>query len=296
MASTTTDSGKRYRTECTGLALQTAKAHAAQSDVILFGACFCPFVHRVWIAFELLDEPYQYCMPFIYGTAPKDADAIAADEVDPYAKPADLLAVSPKGLVPALRFRRDQPRSLHESTIILEYFEDLAAQKGLSLILPDRSDPYARAQARLLGDHINRVLVPAFYRYLQAQDPDAHVSGGKEFNNAISTLVEKLEKAPQNSVGLWNQQEAETRLGWADVMAGPWLYRATVVLKHYRGWTPPGESSKTTEWIRRIVAHPVFARTTSTDDLYLDSYERYAFNRPNTSQVANAINAGKGLP
>lgn len=276
MASTTTDGGRRYRTECTGLALQTAKTHADQSDVILFGACFCPFVHRVWIAFELLNEPYQYY------------------EVDPYAKPADLLEVSPKGLVPALRFRGDQPRYLHESTVILEYLEDLAAQKGLSLILPDRSDPYARAQARLLGDHINRVLVPAFYRYLQAQDPEAQISGGKEFNDAISMLVEKLERAPPGSVGLWDPQL--DKLGWADVMAGPWLFRATVVLKHYRGWTPPEESSKTGAWIQRIVAHPVFASTTSTDDLYLDSYERYAFNRPNTSQVANAINAGKGLP
>jgi hypothetical protein len=36
--------------------------------------------------------------------------------------------------------------------------------------------------------------------------------------------------------------------------------------------------------------------TTSTDELYHDSYERYAQNRPNTSQVANAINAGRGLP
>lgn len=36
--------------------------------------------------------------------------------------------------------------------------------------------------------------------------------------------------------------------------------------------------------------------TTSTDDLYLDSYERYAQNRPGTSQLADAINGGHGLP
>ena len=36
--------------------------------------------------------------------------------------------------------------------------------------------------------------------------------------------------------------------------------------------------------------------TTSTDDLYIDSYERYAQNRPNTSMLADAINAGTGLP
>ena len=36
--------------------------------------------------------------------------------------------------------------------------------------------------------------------------------------------------------------------------------------------------------------------TTSSDELYLDSYERYAENRPDTSQVARAVNEGRGLP
>ena len=37
-------------------------------------------------------------------------------------------------------------------------------------------------------------------------------------------------------------------------------------------------------------------KTTSDDELYLDSYERYAENRPNTSQVRDAVNSGRGLP
>jgi hypothetical protein len=66
-------------------------------------------------------------------------------------------------------------------------------------------------------------------------------------------------------------------------------------------------------WIERLFDHPAFKSTCSTEELYLDSYERwvlvlvlrsgvshecyrYAFNRPNTSQVANAINSGRGLP
>lgn len=57
---TSTDSGKRYRTECTGRALETVQAHsAADAALTFFGACFCPFVQRVWIALELLGEPYQ---------------------------------------------------------------------------------------------------------------------------------------------------------------------------------------------------------------------------------------------
>lgn len=36
--------------------------------------------------------------------------------------------------------------------------------------------------------------------------------------------------------------------------------------------------------------------TLSMDDLYIDSYERYAQNRPNTSELADAINGGFSLP
>lgn len=61
--------------------------------------------------------------------------------------------------------------------------------------------------------------MPAFYRFLQAQDAEAQISGGKEFNEALSSLVDKLDKAPTSAVGLWDP--AATRLGWADVMAGP---------------------------------------------------------------------------
>lgn len=53
------DTGKTYHTTCTGLALETAKAHAEPADITLFGSCFCPFVHRVWIALEYLGIPYQ---------------------------------------------------------------------------------------------------------------------------------------------------------------------------------------------------------------------------------------------
>lgn len=49
----------------------------------------------------------------------------SVDEVDPYKKPADLLEVSPKGLVPALRLENySPPRAVNESTVILEFLEE----------------------------------------------------------------------------------------------------------------------------------------------------------------------------
>ncbi|KAJ8486994.1 hypothetical protein ONZ45_g14490 [Pleurotus djamor] len=183
-------------------------------------------------------------------------------------------------------------------------------------ILPNKAfshpptNPYAVALVRLQADHVNRVLVPAFYRYLQAQDEDAQIQGGKEYHAAIEHLVALLERTEAEIVSTGGASgEGEVRaakaglglyfeggdLGWIDVMAGPWLFRSTNVLKHYRSFVVP-EGPKFSTWLERLFNHPSFKATCSDEQLYLDSYERYAFNRPNTSQVANAINSGRGLP
>jgi len=287
------DSGKQYHRECTGDALITVSKHKQPESITLFGSCFCPFVQRVWAAFEYLGIPYQYY------------------EVDPYKKPKDLLEVSPKGLVPGLKFNDYMPpRALNESTVILEYLEDLASITSKRTLLPPSTNPYARALVRLQADHVNRNLVPAFYRFLQAQDPDAQIQGAKEYQTALEDLAAILERTEHEILGGGGVSgEGEKRalsiglglwveggdLGWTDVMVGPWLFRSTNVLKHYRGFElPPGPKLKA--WLHRLFDHPAFKATCSTEDLYFDSYERYAYNRPNTSQVANAINSGRGLP
>jgi len=85
-------------------------------------------------------------------------------------------------------------------------------------------------------------------------------------------------------------------LGFVDIMVAPWAFRATNVLKHFRGFEPPAGDGRYKRWSEAVFSHPAFAATCSTEELYLDSYARYAENRPNTSQVANAINSGRGLP
>ncbi|KAF8548259.1 glutathione S-transferase [Imleria badia] len=275
-----TDTGKLYHNHCTGEALHTVECHVADEHITLFAGCFCPFVQRAWVTLEHLGIPYK------------------TDEVDPYKKPQELLDLSPKGLVPALKLNNyTPPRALNESTVIMEYLEDLAATSTKQTLLPPISDPYARALVRLQSDHINRVLVPAFYRYLQAQDPAAQTAGETELRAAIETLVGLFERA-ENQVGGTGLWKEGGELGWADVMVGPWMFRANKVLKHYRGFVMP-EGTMLNAWLDRLFEHPAFKRTCSTDELYLDSYERrapYAFNRPNTSQVATAINTGRALP
>ncbi|EST07816.1 Glutathione S-transferase, N-terminal [Kalmanozyma brasiliensis GHG001] len=265
-----------YHTECTGQALDTVRAHSTPSELTLFGACFCPFVHRVWIALEYLGAPYQY------------------REVDPYKKPADLLELNPKGLVPALKLSNG--KGLAESTVILEYVDEkYGGGKGGKTLLPPLSDAYERAVYRLAVDKANRNLIPSFYRYLQAQEVEKQLEGAKEFTSHLTDFVKSM--SPPNPEGFWDGKS----LSVVDCTVAPWLFRATNVLRHFRGFEPEklleGDVlERWNKWTGAVFGLDAFKATTSTDDLYLDSYVRYAQNRPMTSQVADAINKGRGLP
>ncbi|KIK64605.1 hypothetical protein GYMLUDRAFT_258700 [Collybiopsis luxurians FD-317 M1] len=300
-----TDSGKPFWTECTGEALDTVKKHEKDEDLTLFGCCFSPFVQRVWVALEVLEFPYKYGIDLI----------LQYCEVDLRKKPRDpdLLEISPNALVPALKLNNfNPPKGLNESTVILEYINDLAeTTKGKSL-LPPLTNPYARALVRLQCDHISRSIVPAFYRYLLAQDQEIQISCGKEYYESIVTLMalfERMEKevvqcqvagvdgegkrnALAVGLGLWIDENED--IGLADVMVGPWLFRSNV-LKHYRGFELP-PSQKLNNWLHKLFNHPDFKRTCSTDELYFDSYERYAFNRAHASKLAKALNSGREMP
>ena len=48
------------------------------------------------------------------------------------------------------------------------------------------------------------------------------------------------------------------------------------VLAPYRGWPDPEEGTRWCKWIDAIEKDEAVKATTSGDELYLDSYERYA--------------------
>ena len=81
-----------------------------------------------------------------------------------------------------------------------------------------------------------------------------------------------------------------------DVQVAPWILRTSRVLKPYRGWPDPEEGSRWKKWVDAIEGAEEVRRTVSGPEVYVDSYQRYAENRPNTSQVAAAVNGGRGLP
>ncbi|KAJ5089449.1 hypothetical protein N7532_008133 [Penicillium argentinense] len=217
---------------------------------------------RVWISLELKGIPYQYI------------------EIDPYQKPQSLLKINPRGLVPALQH---DDWGCYESSVLMEYIEDLGIGRSL---FP--ADPKLRAHCRLWADHINRNIVPSFYRVLQEQDQDKQITNAQELRNALNQLMTAAHPGGPFFMG--------SQISFVDIQAAPWVLRLSRVLKPYRGWPDPEEGGRLASWVTAIEANEHVRATTSTDELYLDSYERYAENRPNTSQVANAINSGRGLP
>ncbi|KAL8712201.1 MAG: hypothetical protein Q9225_006991 [Loekoesia sp. 1 TL-2023] len=273
---------KTYHKKASGAALATVKKHSKEHDLKLFGSCFCPFVQRVWISLQFKGLGYQYI------------------EVDPYKKPESLTAINPRGLVPALRHG---DWGCYESTVLMEYLEDLNA--GRPLFPP--GDPKLKAHCRLWTDHINRHIIPAFYSYLQAQEYSKQVENATKLQNEVSKLISVAHPSGPYFLG--------TEMSFVDVQFAPWVIRMRKVLTPYRGWPQPEAGSRWASWVDAIENNPDVKATTSTDDLYLDSYERYAGeqtlspgehprtlliheaeNRPDTSQVANAVNEGRGLP
>lgn len=93
----------------------------------------------------------------------------------------------------------------------MEYVDEVAQAQGKPHLLPD--DLYARSVARFQADHVNRHIIPAFYRYLQAQEAEKQAAGCKEFLEGLVKLTEMFEKSEKEcpeAVGLWR---ADGQLG-----------------------------------------------------------------------------------
>lgn len=110
----------------------------------------------------------------------------------------------------------------YESTVLMEYLEDLDTGRAL---LP--KDPKLRAHSRLWCDHINRHIIPAFYKYLQAQEAKDQVKFAGELKGHISTLVDAADTEEPFFLG--------KEMGFVDVQIAPWVVRLEKVLKPYRG-------------------------------------------------------------
>jgi len=199
-----------------------------------------PFVQRVWIALEEKGIEYEY------------------REVNPYAKEPHFLAINPKGLVPALEHHN---KALYESLVLLEYLDD--AYPDDSPLRP--SDPHEAGLVRLALQQISNVVVPAFYRYVQAQEPEKQKEGHEAFVAALRDVHK------QWFVGGEAQWARGDRFGWVDAALGPWVARFSLLEKH-RGFKAEDVGAEFAAWAKRILERPSVKSTSSLPENYESVY------------------------
>lgn len=115
---------------------------------------------------------------------------------------------------------------------------------------------------------INRNIVPTFYRYLQAQELDKQIEHAEELKSEISKIVDASHPHGPFFLG--------PHISFVDIQFAPWMLRLSRVLKPYCGWPDPEVGSRWGSWLEAVENDEAVKATTSTDELYLDSYERYA--------------------
>lgn len=103
---------------------------------------------------------------------------------------------------------------------------------------------------------------------LQEQDPQKQVENAQELQDAFNLLITAAHPSGPYFMG--------TQISFVDIQAAPWVIRLARVLKPYRGWPDPEGGSRWASWVTAIETNEHVLATTSTDELYLDSYQRYA--------------------
>lgn len=103
---------------------------------------------------------------------------------------------------------------------------------------------------------------------LQEQEQEKQITNAQELRNAFNQLIKAAHPHGPFFMG--------SHISFVDVQVAPWVIRLNKVLKPYRGWPEPERGSRWASWVDAITSNDHVRATTSTDELYLDSYERYA--------------------
>ncbi|EWG38088.1 hypothetical protein FVEG_01424 [Fusarium verticillioides 7600] len=224
--------------KATGAALLTARKHAKESEFKLYAACFCPFSQRVWIALEAKGMHYQYC------------------ETDAFRHPTQPLPAKPHGYVPTIAHN---DWSCSNSAVILEYLEDLG--QGTPMLPVDSR---LKAHCRFWIDHINRHIVPNFFKVLQHQDPAFGDEAGVSLQGSIDALVEAADKQGPYFLG--------RSMSLVDIHLAPFALRFSRALTPANiPSSPPG--SRWARWLDAIEGDRSVRATTSNQVLYSETLD-----------------------
>lgn len=215
-------------------------------EIEIYSIAVCPFAQRTRMVLALKDVPFR--LTEIDITKPR---------------PDWFLAMNPLGQVPVIRHRG---QVLSESSVINEYLEEVFPTPR---VFP--SDPYRRAQSRILIDQLNQSFVPAMYTLLLNQDPVRHGELMQKAQAAWRWLDAFLSRHNPDGIFLWEE------FGMADLSAAPFFQR-WCLNDHYRGFRLPEEEGyrRVRRWRDALLAHPLVIGTGMTNEDFIKLYADYA--------------------
>ncbi|EJU00546.1 glutathione S-transferase C-terminal-like protein [Dacryopinax primogenitus] len=266
----------------TGAAAQTVASHSAPTtdgnELVFWSGWFCPFVARAWLALEEKGIPYRASgFLALRSEVAEEYHNAEYKEVNPYKKEPEFLAISPKGLVPAITYRG---KPLHESLVICDFLEE--AYPDTPSLYP--KDPYDRAQVRLAIDLVGKSFLPPFFRLLQSQEPEKQAQ-------ALEEVTEALKKYSKKIVGPYYMGSQFTL---ADIVLAPWVARLPIVEKH-RNFSASAVGDKFVQWVKAVQARESFKKILSEEKYYEEIYGRYLRDEA-MSEAAKATRAGRAIP
>ncbi|PVH81029.1 glutathione S-transferase [Cadophora sp. DSE1049] len=246
----------------TGRAAQTVADHGAEEELVFWGAWFCPFTQRSWITLEEKSLKYQY------------------REVNPYDKPAELLGISPKGLVPILQ----NTTTNTITTDSLAILHNLQATHPSPNLLPPAPADQATAEDWLA--HINTTVVPSFFRLMQAQ-----LSNSSQLTKALeefTAAIALISNARQEGGPFFYGEE----ISLVDIAIAPWTVR-DFIIREFRGWNRDAVP-KWKEWAEILEVRESVVRTTSVKK-YVE-FNGTFLRDESYSQAAKAARSGLAIP
>uniref|UniRef100_A0A7S3LGP4 Glutathione transferase n=1 Tax=Aplanochytrium stocchinoi TaxID=215587 RepID=A0A7S3LGP4_9STRA len=259
---------------------------------------FCPYAQRAWIALNQAGIPYTY------------VEALIIKQDESYHKTPELLKHNPKGLVPTLvpvnhSTSEEGLGSVIESLVCIEYIDDVVRNHNhtqnqtvtntsiseYKQLLPDISNPLARAKCRIKTDWVNRELCSPFYTVLVRKEHNLRRSAYDKIVRNLKIFSRDLGETP-------GPYYFGNEVSMTDIALIPWAYRYPL-LEHFRGSEfripdrddPDSELSNFWTWRERMLLLPSVKSTLQDMDKLVTVYERYSRGDAK-SKVGDAVRQG----
>jgi glutathione S-transferase len=260
---------------------ETAVSRSVPKPTILYGAWFCPFVQRAWIALEEKGVEYQWqeINPYEDGQFGK-ATKLALPLEEKRRRYPDFVAASPSGLVPAI-VHEGSPIS--GSMVCLEFIEEQWPQRA-PLLPPSAAE---RAHVRQWSTFASEKIIPFYYKMLMSQDEAGREAARRATLSGLAAWSDAMRTRDGGPFFLG------ASFSYADASLFPWMERLLTVGAAYRNFELPDEPrfDRLRAWHEACRRRPSVRATLADEEKLVANYQGYADNSA-TSAVAKSVRGG----